>query len=351
MASPLNILVLGATGYLGGTIVDRLLAHPQVSRFKITAFARSSEKAKKIEAAGIGLKATSGSLTEAAAKSDVVFNLASSDDLPFIQAILDGAERHFVATSVPLVLVQTSGSAILADTAMGEYASDKVYDDSDSAYLDAIPERLWHRHVDIPIARAHNKGYLKAYVTAPPLVWGSATGKLVDAGLQNPIQTSLLVIGRMAITRGQFGRVGPQKNMWSTIEVHDLADLHVEIFNKAVLEGKDIAGGSAYYFSANGDVVFADWLSLVAKALHKYGALKSADMTPFTDEEIQKWPILLAVFSVNSRCSDSRSRSLGWKPRPDKTEKEFLESIEESVKVMVNQPADFGASWGSFRPA
>ncbi|TCD60872.1 hypothetical protein EIP91_009378 [Steccherinum ochraceum] len=372
MSNPVKILVIGATGYLGGIIVDRLLTHPQASRFAITAFARSDEKAKKIEAAGLGLKATSGdlsALTEATAKSDVVFNVASSDNLPLVQAILDGAKKHFAATKVPVVLIHTSGSAIVADQAMGEYASDKVYDDSDSAYLDAIPVQQWHRNVDIPIAAAHNEGefvasdvslpkvlidfgmlqgYIKAYVTAPPMIWGLATGKLVDAGLQNPVQTGLLVIGRFSVLRGQYGRFGPQKNLWSTIEVHDLADLHVALFNQAVLEGKKIAGGSAYYFSANGDVATADWAPLVAKALHKYGALKSAEITPFSAEELKKWPVL-GAFSVNSRCSDSRSRSLGWKPRPDKTGKEYLQSIDENIKLMVQQPNDFGASWGSFQ--
>ena len=151
-----------------------------------------------------------------------------------------------------------------------------------------------------------NEGYVKAYVTAPPLIWGLATGKLVDAGLQNPVQTGLLVIGRICVERGQFGSVGAQKNAWSTIEVHDrrcscvhsvlkmliylfvVADLHVMLFTQAYLEGKNIAGGSAYYFSANGDVVTKDWLPVAAKALHKYGALKTAEIKPFTAEELQK---------------------------------------------------------------
>lgn len=67
-----------------------------------------------------------------------------------------------------------------------------------------------------------------------------------------------------------------------------VADLHVTLFDQAVLEGKNITGGSAYYFSANGDVATADWAPLVAKALHKYGALKTAEITPFSAEELQK---------------------------------------------------------------
>lgn len=41
---------------------------------------------------------------------------------------------------------------------MGQFASEKVYDDSDSATLDAIPVQQFHRNVDIPIADAHKQG-------------------------------------------------------------------------------------------------------------------------------------------------------------------------------------------------
>ena len=55
---------------------DRLLKLPQASRFEVTNYVRSEEKAKKCEAAG--LKAISGPLsvlTEAVANSSVIFNV------------------------------------------------------------------------------------------------------------------------------------------------------------------------------------------------------------------------------------------------------------------------------------
>lgn len=41
---------------------------------------------------------------------------------------------------------------------MGQYAAEKVYDDTDSATLDAIPVQQFHRNVDIAIANAHKQG-------------------------------------------------------------------------------------------------------------------------------------------------------------------------------------------------
>lgn len=41
---------------------------------------------------------------------------------------------------------------------MGQFAAEKVYDDLDSATLDAIPSQKLHRNVDITIADAHKQG-------------------------------------------------------------------------------------------------------------------------------------------------------------------------------------------------
>lgn len=221
---------------------------------------------------------------------------------------------------------------------------------------------------------------MKAYIIAPPIIWGLATGRLVDAGLQNPVMSGLLVMSRLAIYRGSFGIVGPGLNVWSAIEVNDrmfslivshdpyihfsiVANLFLVIFSAVVIEGKEIAGGSAYYFASNGDLVFKDMTTKAAQALHKYGALKSGEPTEFTSDEMKKvtnpssirpsHPLLtnrspqspsLAAFGVNCRISDSRARSLGWKPVHATSE--ILDDIDRNIKVLVTQRGDFGASWG-----
>lgn len=147
---------------------------------------------------------------------------------------------------------------------------------------------------------------MKAYVIAPPVIWGLATGRLVDAGLQNPVTSGLLVMSRLAVARGSFGIVGPSANVWSAVEVNDrmlfsfsiihkhhihfsvVANLFLVIFNTTVIDGKEIAGGSAYYFASNGDLVSKDMMTKAAQALHKYGALKSGEVTEFTPDELKK---------------------------------------------------------------
>lgn len=140
------------------------------------------------------------------------------------------------------VLTDRIKIAIIGDMAMGQKSTDKIYDDMDEKTLDALPVTALHRNVDIPLAKAHKEGvfkrvarasglqslsrnwtsgYIKAYVVAPPLIYGLTSGPLVDAGLQNPVATGLLIYSRCSQAKGSFGFVGPQENIWSVIDVHD----------------------------------------------------------------------------------------------------------------------------------
>ncbi|KAH8094660.1 hypothetical protein BXZ70DRAFT_1033990 [Cristinia sonorae] len=346
---PHKIFLLGATGYLGGTFLDALLKHPNVAQFDITVYIRSEEKAKQVEALGLGVKVVTGGLDDVedgSSRSTIIINFASSDDLPLTEAILVGAKRAFASTNVPPIIIHASGAAIFGDAAHGQYASDKIYDDADDATLDALPATAIHRNVDIPLAAAHDEGYVKAYVAAPPLFYGLATGVLVDAGIQNPVPLGVSLVCDYAVARGGvFGLVGPNKNISTLVEIHDLTKFFITLFD-AVLDGKQIAGGKAYYSAVDGEVVTRDYMIKIAEALHEFGYLKTKQTTEYTQEEIAKWPIL-NHFGMNFRISDSRGRSLGWSPTHTSPQ-DFLNSIRESVWVLVNQGEKFGYLGGTW---
>lgn len=67
------------SGYVGGTILQRLLAHPKRDTFEITALVRNVEKAKLLNTLGVNTVIASLSdfdkVAEVSANSDVVINL------------------------------------------------------------------------------------------------------------------------------------------------------------------------------------------------------------------------------------------------------------------------------------
>lgn len=72
-----NYLFLTRPGYIGGSVLNRLLDHPQREKYEITVLLRSSEKAKAFES--LGLKVTTGSMTDlefleqTVARYDIIF--------------------------------------------------------------------------------------------------------------------------------------------------------------------------------------------------------------------------------------------------------------------------------------
>jgi uncharacterized protein YbjT (DUF2867 family) len=115
--APLRILFTGATGYIGGSVLGRLLGHPNRNIFEIVSFMRDTEKAQKLEAQ-FGVRTVIGALSDhqklenAAATSDIVFHMANADDVPAVQAILRGLKRkhadtgkasHFIHTASVLI--------------------------------------------------------------------------------------------------------------------------------------------------------------------------------------------------------------------------------------------------------
>ena len=72
-----NIFLLGATGFIGGTILDRLLQHPDSATFNISLLVRSEEKAAKFKDLNLGLNAVVGSTDD----SDLLGKLAAEADV------------------------------------------------------------------------------------------------------------------------------------------------------------------------------------------------------------------------------------------------------------------------------
>jgi D-arabinose 1-dehydrogenase-like Zn-dependent alcohol dehydrogenase len=75
-SGPSGVLTRPALGYIGGSVLQRLLAHPKRDTFEITALVRSPDKAKLLNTFGVNTVVASLSdhdrLTELAAASNVV---------------------------------------------------------------------------------------------------------------------------------------------------------------------------------------------------------------------------------------------------------------------------------------
>ncbi|KII89891.1 hypothetical protein PLICRDRAFT_174707 [Plicaturopsis crispa FD-325 SS-3] len=338
MSSTINIFFTGATGYIGGAVLARLLVHPKAAQFKINALLRNKDKATLISSKYpqvtpiIGAYQDLEILEKAAYNADIVIAVADADDQAATDAILRGLKKRYQATGKKSALIHTSGTGILADNAAGLYAGDVVYNDADPASIASIPNQS-HRALDLSIEAADTAGYVKTYIILPSTIYGIATGPLAEIGFQHPHSIQVPFLIKAAISRGQGGVVGTGANLWPNVHIDEVADLYVVILD-SVLSGSDKAdhGHEGYYFGENGEHKLYDVSAAIAKALFELGKGKSPEPTTFSDEEATQFfggPWL----GSNCRVVADRSRALGWKPT--KTTVDLLASIKPEVEALL----------------
>jgi hypothetical protein len=129
----MKIFVTGATGYIGGSVAERLV----VSGHTVVGLVRSREKAPLLKERGIdpvvGTLDDWGVLTDAAHAADAVIHAASADHPGSVLTLVGALER----SAKPLIY--TTGSGIVADSADGEYASSAVF--TEDTYFETVPFR------------------------------------------------------------------------------------------------------------------------------------------------------------------------------------------------------------------
>lgn len=126
-----SVFFLGATGYIGGSLLKAILASPSGKQFKITALYRSPKDEERLAALCVipikgDLVADPETVKATAYASDLVIDCAHSDTS--VQAILEGLAKQHEETGKRPIYIHTSGTGVLSDDSLGMFEGGKVYD-------------------------------------------------------------------------------------------------------------------------------------------------------------------------------------------------------------------------------
>lgn len=289
----MHVFITGATGYIGGSVADRLLR----AGHQVTGLARSPEKAHTLGRLGVtpvlGTLDDEALLVEQARAADAVVNAADSDHRGVAETLVEA----LAGSGKPLL--HTSGSSIVGADSRGE-ASGEVFGeeifDSGSSWRPA-GDKESRVAIDRYVLAASSRA-VRSVVLCNTLIYGHGRGLARDS-----VQVPALV--RQARKNGTVRRVGAGHNIWSNVHVDDMADLY--------LLALDAAPAGAFYFVENGEASLADITAAIAEVLG-LGSAEAWDITA----AIQEWGYEAAVFALgsNSRVRGERARTqLGWRPR------------------------------------
>ena len=284
----MNVFVIGATGYIGGSVAARLVE----AGHRVIGQARTEEKAAQLRERGIEAVVATLDDTEVLAETsrsvDAVINAADSDNAGVVTAIvgaLSGTGKTFI---------QTSGSSIVSDLAAGK-ASDNVYDE------DTLPEPVADKAervgIDRAVLTAAEQG-VRSIVICPTMVYGRGRGI-------NPKSIQVPMLVQQARNSGIARYIGEGENIWSNVHIADLEELYLLAMEKAP--------AGTFFFAENGEAS----LKSVAEAIRSALELAHYAQSWPIEDAIQEWGYGAAMYGLasNSRVRAKNAREiLGWKP-------------------------------------
>jgi nucleoside-diphosphate-sugar epimerase len=284
-----TIFITGASGYIGGSIAERLVK----TGTRVRGLVRDSAKADSLSNRGIepvlGDLNDEDLLTNEASMSDGVINAASADHSESVQALIKGVARSFKP------FIHTSGSSIVGDDVRGSHRNESIFDE----YTPLVVQKLKQprRNIDLMVLGAAAND-VRSIVICPSLVYG------VGKGL-NPKSIQIPFLTENAQKHGVVQIVGAGLNVWSNIHIDDLVELYVLALSKAP--------AGSFYFAENGETSFEQIGSAIATRL---GFSTVEALNP--DIAAQLWGVPRAYYSFgsNSRVRSVRARQeLGWMPK------------------------------------
>jgi len=285
VSQKVKVLVIGATGFVGGATARRLAAKGNA----ISGLARSDEAAARLIEVGItpvhaDLEQDIEGVVAAAKSVDAVVyaaQIAPPAELEAVSAMLDalsGSGKTFIFLSGSGVLCQRTEGAWSADS----FAEDEAFSPEPLAVARVETEAL--------VRSAAGRG-LRSMVVRPPMIWGPG-----DHGHVPMVYQSVAATGAACY-------IGDGLATYGNVHVDDVA----ELFARALEAGER----GALYQGVAGEIPNR-W---IAEAVARDLGCETRSVTMAEAGEI--WGEFGAlIMSVSSRVRDTTTRkSLGWAPR------------------------------------
>ncbi|KAF3800210.1 hypothetical protein GCG54_00003738 [Colletotrichum gloeosporioides] len=336
-----NILITGAAGYIGGSVLADFIERTRgpINKANIFAVVRTEEQAQKLHLAKLGVNVVQFDLTDQQAvveaivqnKIDLVIHTAGVIDHQPLSNLMKGLGKLRETTGKDIFFVHTSVATLFTED--GGWSAGEVKD-TDSLYEKEkeIGGPNHARLSNILVMDQAEAFGVTPFIIPVPLVYGRGTGQ--GRKLSVNIPAMVRASKRLRVVH-KFDKDARQL----AIHIRDLVELY-RLLTENILLGKPIPSGrEGYYFATVHRVPWWDVMDRIAVAMHARGLV---------DEPMTKvWPsydvaadtlgfprlYIRAMGTSNGELVAVNGYKLGWQPKW--TQEMFLESIDDEVNDVL----------------
>ncbi|KAF2447201.1 NAD(P)-binding protein [Karstenula rhodostoma CBS 690.94] len=333
-----NILVTGAAGYIGGSILADFLSRPDlIATAKLHAVVRSEEQAQALSK--LSLNVLSFKLEDEAAvaaaveqnKIDIVIHAANSSDDLLVTNLIQALGRRRTTSGKRVYFIHSSVTTLFSEEAGWPYGMLK---DTDSIY-----EREKELGGSHPIRKANLLVVDKAqecgvtsFNVVVPNVYGRGKGEWRKVSILIP------ALIQASIRLGKVHKFDVDGHPPAT-HISDLVALYGILVDK-ILQNEDIPSGkNGYYFAMAHRAPWWAYMQAIAKSLHARGLVADAELEIWPSDEAAakalQFPaqFIRAMGTASGGLEPVNPRRLGWQPVWN--EKAFLESADGEVEDVL----------------
>ncbi|KAJ4325896.1 hypothetical protein N0V84_003282 [Fusarium piperis] len=348
---PHNILLTGASGYLGGDLLAGLSEANLPPFGTLYALVRTPDQAKAVERHGA--KPLTFDVKDEVSVRDVV--LANEITVVFflIDAVSSVAQELFIKalgevkkkTGSEVHFVHTSGAKLFSSHA-GAPTDGALRDDDISLYdvqaaqranVEAFKPAVGVNKKIIDLAEANQ---VRSYIFVPCIVYGKGRG------FGNPISIQIVAIVKAAKAMQRVYRTDRDHPTWPVCHVVDNTNLYIEIL-RGILENNHIGHGKeGYFLASSGSVAWDEIYSQFAKALAKRGLVDDETVQDADEEALDGMATSLncskdfVAVQLGGKCTftAAHGNKIGWHAqyKPE----HILETADDEVDWILQNMKD-----------
>ncbi|OQD60496.1 hypothetical protein PENPOL_c023G10563 [Penicillium polonicum] len=324
-----NILITGAAGYIGGSILADFLARKTTSIDvdRLIAAVRSEDQADSLS--NLGIRVIQLDLTD----EDTVVKTVLSHNISIVIHTASSINPSLALHLITALSKQgeTSGlGAFFENTGWpaGPFKDTDAVFDTEKKLADSSPLRKTDVAV---IEHAETRG-VGCFVVVPSLVYGKGSGEWNKLSVVLPVYVNASISGQAVY---KF----PEDTKVSSVHISDLTALYGRIIEN-ILQGEPLpTGREGYYFALAHYLHLGEVLDHLAIQLKARGLITDSKTKVYLNDEAAASslgipvPFVRPLWNSGDNIIAEIPHKIGWRPMWNK--ERFLQNIDDEIQAVV----------------